>query len=407
MTRHAVGHLDADCFYVSAERVRDSFLLHKPVGVLGNQRACDIAKTYEMKAAGVQTGEPIWDALKKCPQAIYLKRDFRWYEVLSRRMLGAVRKFSPRVEYYSIDEFFFEARPHRGLSLQATAAAIRDHIKRVVGVPVTVGIARSKTLAKLISDTAKPFGALAVLDPQAEIDLLAKRPVTDITGVAGRRAARLAPHRIVTCLDFARADRVLIRSLLTRVGEMLWYELNGESVQALHTTRPPHKMISRGGSIGKVTRDPNVVFAWVVRNLERLIEELHFHRVHTGHLTLYLSYREGMAGTGEGTLMSPTDRFDLLLEAAKHALRRAHVAGGSLQRMHLIASKLRWRGCVQAGLFDPPAEQTRAVARLKRRVNRRFGRFALRSAATLFLEEIYRDPANQFDICDVHGKMCF
>src|SRR5438552_4925854 len=109
-----VGHVDADCFYVSAERVRDGFLMDLPVAVLGNQGACVIAKSYEMKAVGVRTGEPIWDALKKCPHGIYLKRDFRWYEVLSRRMLAIVREFSPQVEYYSIDEFFFSALPLRG-----------------------------------------------------------------------------------------------------------------------------------------------------------------------------------------------------------------------------------------------------------------------------------------------------
>ena len=103
----AVGHLDADCFYVSAERVRDGFLRDKPVGVLGNQGACVIAKSYEMKKAGVGTGMPIWEALVKCPAGVYVKRDFRWYEVLSRLMLDAVCDLSTRVEYYSIDEFFF------------------------------------------------------------------------------------------------------------------------------------------------------------------------------------------------------------------------------------------------------------------------------------------------------------
>lgn len=161
----AVGHLDADCFYVSAERVRDEFLRDKPVGVLGNQGACVIAKSYEMKHHGVQTGMPIWEAVVQCPQGIYVKRDFRWYEVLSRRMLEAVRELSPQVEYYSIDEFFFQALPLGQRSLQGTAQAIRDRIWEVVRVPVTVGIARTKTLAKLISDTAKPFGAAPFLTP--------------------------------------------------------------------------------------------------------------------------------------------------------------------------------------------------------------------------------------------------
>src|ERR1043165_5604553 len=404
---HPVGHLDADCFYVSAERVRDPFLLHKPVGVLGNQGACVIAKSYEMKAAGVQTGEPIWDALKKCPQGIYIKRDFRWYEVLSRAMLDVLRELSPRVEYYSIGEFFYQVLPYRGLSYQATAESIRDHLFQRVGVPVTVGIASTKTLAKLISDTAKPFGALAVLDPDDVQIMLAKRPVTDICGIAGRRGARLARHGITTCLEFATADRRLIRRLLTITGEYLWWELNGESVLPFHTERPPHKMLSRGGSIGAATHDPNVLFAWLVRNLERLVEELEFHQVYTGRLNVYVGYRDGLAGSGQASLMSATDRFDLLLEAAKQALRQAWIAGAAAQRMHLIASKLRWRGCVQGGLFDPPAEQAEAIARLKREVNQRFGRFTLRSGVTLFLDEVYRDSANNFDICDVHGKMCF
>jgi hypothetical protein len=79
-TERAIGHLDSDCFYVSAERVRDDFLLNKPVAVLGNQGACVIAKSYEMKARGVKTGEPIWEAMEKCPDGVYLKRDFRWYD---------------------------------------------------------------------------------------------------------------------------------------------------------------------------------------------------------------------------------------------------------------------------------------------------------------------------------------
>ena len=87
-TLEPVGHLDADCFYVSAERVRNRFLIGKPVGVLGNQGACVIAKSYEMKACGVKTGIPIWEALVHCPHGIYVKRDFRWYEVLSRSSRG-------------------------------------------------------------------------------------------------------------------------------------------------------------------------------------------------------------------------------------------------------------------------------------------------------------------------------
>lgn len=402
-----VGHLDADAFYVSAERVRDSFLLDKPVAVLGNQGACVIAKSYEMKARGVKTGEPIWEARVKCPEGVYLKRDFRWYEVLSRRMLEAVRRFSPRVEFYSVDEFFFEAVPVPGLSLQETAQYLRDEIWREMRVPVTVGLARTKTLAKLVSDTAKPFGALALTDPDAERALLDRLPVSEITGIAHRRAARLAPHGIHTCLDLALADRFLVRQLITVTGLQLWHELNGEPVQPLHTSRPPHKVLSRGGSIGQATADPHRVYGWLVRSLERLIEELEYHDVRAGRLAVWVCYRNGLARAGEAGLTAPTARFDLLLEAARQGLRQAWVSGVPVTRLHVLASELRWPGAVQLGLFEPPAARAEALARLKREVNARVGRFALRSGATLYVNDLYRDEASGYDICDIRGKLCF
>jgi DNA polymerase V len=405
----AIGHVDADCFYVSAERVRDAFLCGKPVGVLGNQGACVIAKSYEMKKAGVSTGMPIWDALVKCPDGVYVKRDFRWYEVLSRLMLDMVRDVSPRVEYYSIDEFFFVAAPPGGQTLQELAVSIRDRIKERVQVPVTVGIARTRTLAKLISDAAKPFGALAVVDRTAEEALLADRPVTEITGIAGRRAARLSPWGITTCLDLARADRRLVRSLLTAAGEVLWWELNGDPVQPIQIQRPGHKALSRGGSFGETTADPVILYAWLVRNLERLIEELEYHAVTAGRLTVAIPYKDGQHGVGQMTLAVPSDRFDVLLDAARACLRKAWVPRVLATHMHLIAENLTPKVDSPLGLFDPPERRSRAqaVARLKREVNARHGRFILRSAATLSLPAVYHDTANEYDICDVRGKSCF
>jgi nucleotidyltransferase/DNA polymerase involved in DNA repair len=402
-----IGHTDADCFYVSAERVRDELLVGKPVAVLGNQGACVIAKSYEMKAAGVKTGEPIWDAVKKCPDGVYLKRDFRWYEVLSRRMLEVVRDFSPEVEFYSVDEFFFRAVPHRGLTLQATAVAMRDRILREVGVPVTVGIGRSRTLAKLISDTAKPFGALALLDREAERSLLERTPVTEVSGIASRRAATLEPYGIRTCLDLAMADRRLIRSLITIAGEALHLELNGEQVTPIRTERPPHKMISRGGSLGGATSSVARVYAWLVRNLERLIEELQHHGVWAGALSVHLMYADGSAAAHNEELTAPTDRFDLLLESGRRCFRRVWRPGLAASRMQVTASKLKRPGFRQMGLFEPPDEPARTLAGLKRQVNAEVGRFALRSAATLPLKDVYSDDAQSYDICDIHGKICF
>jgi len=402
-----IGHLDADCFYISAERVRNAFLKHKPVGVLGNQGAFVIAKSYEMKAKGVKTGEPIWEALVKCPDGVYVKRDFRWYEVLSRRMLDVVREFSPEVEYYSIDEFFFQALPSVGGSFQATAERMRQRILEEVGVPVTVGIARSKTLAKLVSDTSKPFGAVALLDRDAERALLDRTAVREVCGIGGRRAAKLAENGIVTALDFALAERRQVRQLLTVVGERLWFEVNGEAVQPLHSTRPPHKMLARGGAIGKPTADPDYVWGWMVRSLERLVEELEYHQVRPGRLEVWVMYYDGQVRAGHVELPAPTDRFDLLLEGARLGMRQAWLPRRVVARTNLVATQLRWPGAVQQGLFEPPPGRAEALAKLKREVNARHGRFALRSGSTLFVNEFYKDEASGYEVCDVRGKICF
>lgn len=403
-----VGFGDADAFYASAEAVRRPWLAGLPVGVLGNQGACVIARNYPMKAFGVKVGEPIWEAKAKCPDGVYVKRDFRWYETLSRKILAEVGQNSPRVEYYSIDEFFWEGVPTCRGDYRRTATAIRDGIKARVGVPVTVSFARTRTLAKLFADTSKPFGAVAVLDETEERERLAELPVTEIAGIAGRRARRLEPYGIRTCLDLARADGRLIKQVLTIVGHDLWQELNGVPVTPIRPSRTPHKMLSRGGSLAGRVSDPFTLYGWLVRNVERLIEELHYHDVRTTELVVYLSLLDSDTGVGVVNLGVPTDRFDALLAAAKKGLRHAYRRGGTATHLHLIASKLvRRNGTWQQSLFDPPNPVLDDLAKVKTEINRRYGRFSLRSGATLFANRFYQDPANDYEICDVRGKFCF
>lgn len=375
--------------------------------MLGNEGACVIARNYPMKRFGIKVGEPVWEAKRKCPDGVYLKRDFRWYETLSRQMLAEVKgHFSPRVEYYSIDEFFWHGERTHG-TWQRTASAVRGHIQERVGVPMTVAYARTRTLAKLFADTAKPFGAVAVETEAHERALLAKLPVTEIAGIAKRRAARLEPFGIRTCLDLRDANGGTVKRLLTAAGHDLWLELNGHRVTPIRPNRPRHQFISRGGSLAGRVGDPLSLYGWLVRNVERLVEELQFHQVRPAVLTVAVNYFDAAPGSGVVHLDVPCDRFLTLLDAAKVGLRRAWRAGSPATHLHLIAGSLKRPGAWQQSLFDPPDGQQDAVARLKRAVNERFGRFTLRSGATLYANAFYRDPANLHDVCDIRGKMCF
>jgi nucleotidyltransferase/DNA polymerase involved in DNA repair len=394
-----IGHVDADCFYVSAERVRYPHLCGLPVAVLGNHGACIIAKSYEMKAAGVKTGVPIWEAVPICPQAVYVKRDFTWYEVLSRKMLAIVQSVSPLVEFYSIDEQFFVARE---TSLDA-ALRLQNVILQRVGVPVSVGVAPTKTLAKLVSDSSKPFGCGVVSDDADRLRLLRNRPVTDITGIARRSARRLAEHGIETCEQFAHADRAFIRWLLTKRGEDLWWELNGTPVLPVQVKRPDHKFVSRGGSIGAASRDPARIQAFVVRNVERLVEALAYYKICCDHLILSLLFKDAPERALRCSLLGSRGDFDALLEAALHLLPLAWQPPTAwVHYMHVIAGDLRPRASRQRSLFEQPQLED-----VKRTINNAMGRFALRSGATIPLVDVYGDAANSYDICDIYGKSCF
>ncbi|MGI9457768.1 MAG: DNA polymerase Y family protein [Aeoliella sp.] len=398
-----IGHVDADCFYVSAERVRYPHLCRMPIAVLGNHGACVIAKSYEMKAAGVPTGGAIWDAVPVCPNAVFVKRDFRWYEVLSRQMLALVQEISPRVEFYSIDESFFAAVD----ASHAAAERLQHAMLQRVGVPVSIGIAPSKTLAKLISDSSKPFGCGVVRDDADRVAILRDRPVTDITGIAKRSARRLSSHGITTCKQFADADRAFIRWLLTKRGEDLWWELNGTSVLPIQTKRPEHKFISRGGSIGRASNDPVRVQAFIVRNVERLVEALSYYKLVCDNLTLSLLFRDAPERSSRRSLLGSTADFERLAGAALEMMPEAWEPGNaSVHYMHLIAGSLWPHAHRQLGLFDGDY-QSQAIAKVKRQINAKLGRFALRTGSTLPLSDVYADPANEYDICDIHGKMCF
>jgi DNA polymerase V len=402
-----IGFGDADSFYASAEAARRPWMAGLPVGVLGNQGACVIARNYPMKKYGVKVGQPVWEAKELCPNGVYVKRDFRWYETLSRRMLAEINTFSPRVEYFSIDEFFWQGEPLRGRTWKQQAEAIKGHIKATVGVPMTVAFARTRTLAKLFADTAKPNGAVAVTDEHDERELLARLPITEIAGIGGRRAAKLEPYGIKTCLDYARACGHRIKKLLTVVGHDIWLELRGIRVHPIRPARSPHKMIARGGSLAGRVSDPQALFGWLVRNVERLIEELHYHEVRPRVLSVYLAYHDAPAGGRSLRLTLPSDQFADLLAAAKVGLRGAWRPGLVATHMHVVASELVRPAGWARSLFDADDPRADTLARLKREVNDRFGRFKLRSGATLYANDFYRDKANEYDICDVRGKFCF
>lgn len=402
-----IGHLDSDCFYVSAERARHAYLNGIPVGVLSNQGACVIAKSYELKKYGVTVGVPIWEAKHLCPHAIYIKRDFRWYESVSRTMHRIVKEVSPRVEYYSIDEFFFDATclsQHYGAVLDQAVIKLQREILQKAGVPVSIGIAKTKTLAKLGSDSAKPFGCRVLLDEEEITSLLESQDVGEITGVGSRSKKKLNGINIHNCEQFRRADPKMINRLLTKKGEMLYWELHGEPIQKIVTNRPMHKHVARGGSIGRASNDPQKVNGWLVRNVERLTEALNGYNYVCSKVGLSLLFKNGLHWGDSVSLPEATSDSDLILPELKIILDQCWPKEWLVVQMHLVADHLELRGQHQLSLF---VQRNRKVDSIKESINQKIGRFSLRSGTTLLINDVYADSTNDYDICDITGKSCF
>src|SRR3990170_6483923 len=177
----AILHLDADAFFAPCEQAMHPELKGKPV-ITGKERGIVAAASYEAKAKGVKRGVPLWEVKKLCPDAIILPSDYETYSLFSKRMFAILRRFTPLVEEYSIDEAFVELTGLRRLyrsNYADIARRIKTTVERELGITVSVGLSLSKVLAKIGSKYKKPAGFVPI--PGRTIHtFLAKAPVEKI-----------------------------------------------------------------------------------------------------------------------------------------------------------------------------------------------------------------------------------
>ena len=404
MNQNIIGHIDADCFYVSCERVRDPRLIGKPVGVLGNQGACVIARSYEMRPTGVKVGMPIWQCRKLCPDGIYIKRDFHWYEILSKQMQDILHDFSDTVEYYSVDESFVdfgqfpeeESAEITYSKMQKLALQIQQRILKEVKVPVSVGISITRTLAKMASEKNKPFGT-QIVDKDHLQEFLANCSPDEIAGI-GRKLIKRIPH-LKTTLDYINEPRENIKKLLHKPGEEFWYELQGISLLKIKSVRPERKVLSRGGSIWGWYKDPGYIWGFLVRNLERLALQLSKEELEICDLTLILITSEGPTLKATFNFPDYTNNYFLLLSTLKKAYTYGYV--------HIIATNLRSTAHKQLNLFPEENLQQQKLLKLKYDLNQKYGNFTIRSGATAYVPAVFADETSNYEICDIDGKICF
>lgn len=252
------GLVDCNSFYVSCERLFRPDLERTPVVVLSNNDGCIVSRSAEAKALGLGMAVPyhqVRGLIRRHGVQVF-SSNYPLYADISSRVMSTLEHLAPRIEIYSIDEAFLDVS---GIpDLPAFGRQVRDTVRQWTGIPTCIGMAPTKTLAKLANHAAKQYpatgGVVDLSERQRQLRLMQLVPACDVWGVGRRTAARLHALDIHSALDLARADARHIRKLFSVTLERTLAELNGESCLELDDPETPRQQVISSRSFGhKVT----------------------------------------------------------------------------------------------------------------------------------------------------------
>lgn len=386
--------VDCNNFYASCERVFDPRLAGRPVVVLSNNDGCVIARSEEAKALGIRMGQPFFECahIARLHGVHVFSSNFPLYGDISRRVMETLSRFTPSIEVYSIDEAFLDLS---GMERDLTAycAAVRDTVLKWVGIPVSIGVGPTKTLAKAAAKAAKRDPSLGgVLDIRGrEEETLASLEVEDVWGVGRRHARMLASCGIRTALDLRDAPVDWVRSRMTVTGLRTVMELRGVSCLRLDEVEPARKSIMCSRSFGRKVYALAELEEAASAYASRAAEKLRSQGCAASLVQVVLiefPFNEGFPATRvcSGELPVATSSTPEFIRAAKALLRRIYVEGPAYWKVAVVLSGIVARGAVQLNLFSPGGRGGKDLALMEAvdTVNRRWGRGTLSFAACGF-----------------------
>lgn len=253
------GLVDCNNFYASCERVFNPSLNGKPVVVLSNNDGCVIARSNEAKALGIKMGVPAYQIKELVENKVVhaFSSNYTLYGDMSGRVMTILTELTPEIEVYSIDEAFINLDGIR--DIQSLGTEVVDRVTRGTGIPVSLGIAPTKTLAKVANKFAKKYPAynrLCIIDSEEKrIKALKLFEIGDVWGIGRRQAAKLERQGVKTAYDFTQLSGAWVRKNMTVVGERTWKELRGFSCIDMESAPPAKKQICTSRSFGKMLTD--------------------------------------------------------------------------------------------------------------------------------------------------------
>ncbi|TKS60041.1 MAG: SOS mutagenesis and repair protein UmuC [Nitrospira sp.] len=355
--------VDCNNFYASCEQVFNPTLEGKPIVVLSNNDGCVVARSNEAKALGIGMGIPEFQIrpLLRTHRVHVFSSNYTLYGDMSQRVMETLERFSPDLEVYSIDEAFLSlvGFEHRGLTEHGRL--IRRIVKQWTGIPVSVGIAETKALAKIANRVAKRTpGTGGVFDLLARQDreaLLGRVAVEDVWGIGPNHARLLNQHGITTALQLREADDQWIRKRMGIVGLRLVMELRGVSCLDLEQCPAPKQGLTCSRAFGKLISTLTEIEEAVSVYTSRVAEKLRRERLTATVLTVFLTtneFKEGPQYSNALTLKLPvvTDTTSELIRSALHGIRAIYRDGYLYKKAGVLLTGLVPASQTQADLFD-------------------------------------------------------
>lgn len=393
MHEPVIALIDCNSFYASCERVFRPDLQRTPIVVLSNNDGCVIARSADAKPY-VKMGAP-WFEIKSEVRRLGIvpfSSNYALYGDMSERVMAVIESMVPALEVYSIDEAFADLTGIQG-SIEQLGRDIRAQILLRTGIPTGVGIATTKTLAKLANHAAKRWqrqtgGVVDIRDPERRDKLLKVMPVEEVWGVGRRMTAHLQGMNIKTAWELAQADPWTLRKQFSVVIEKTARELRGTPCLALEEEAPPKQEICCSRAFGKRLRDIGSIREAVATYAARACEKLRAQ--HSLTKRVRVSIRTGLFNPDEAKyargiiceLPYPSDDTRLITRAASSGLEHLFREGFSYAKAEILLLDLRQRGEFTDDMFatTQPATAEQVMGVLDQ-INAKWGRGTLRPAS--------------------------
>lgn len=372
--------IDCNNFYASCERVFNPSLERKPIVVLSNNDGCVIARSNEAKKLSIPMGAPFfkWESFCKKNNVAVFSSNYELYGDMSKRVMTIIKQNCPQVEIYSIDEAFLSLENLGIKNILAYALTLKNQIKTDTGIPVSIGIAQTKTLAKIANHIAKNTTGVCHLT-EKDVSLLQTFPVNKIWGIGHQLAKRLKNLNIHTALDLRNANPNYLRTHFSVTVEKIVYELRGTSCLTLELVQPRKQIISSRSFGKKIT---------TLNDLEEAIS--HYTAIATNKLRIQNSLASGIGVFLHTHLFNdfekpyendiyfsfpiPTNDTRYIIRIAKKCIQTLYKKGYRYHKAGLILLDLIPQAQQQIDLFTSFCEKSNNLMKTIDLINKEHGK---------------------------------